>query len=186
MAIFVFMDKFDDYVAIAKLLKPFKLKGEIKAIPMSFDLDRHELLEDVFLQKPDTDKLIPVTVEDSREHMGTWFFKFQDIDSPEEADQFRNHTLYIHKDERLELEEGEYYFSDLAGLSVFNEAGKKVGKVKRVIEHPTINNFEVRVRGKYALIPWNEECVKEINLEEQKIVMDFSFMTSVYPFLEEL
>ncbi|WVZ26637.1 hypothetical protein V8G54_005181 [Vigna mungo] len=62
-----------------------------------------------------------VELEEGREHPGlkSWILKFRGIDTVEQAKMLIGSTLLVTKEDRPELEEGEFYTHDLIGMKVF-------------------------------------------------------------------
>ncbi|XP_028755798.1 uncharacterized protein LOC114715170 [Neltuma alba] len=76
-----------------------------------------------------------VELEEGREHPGqkSWILKFRGIDTVEQAKMLIGSTLLVTKDDRPELEEGEFYTNDLVGMKVFmKESGEPLGTVVNV------------------------------------------------------
>ena len=68
---------------------------------------------------------------------------------------------------------GEYYWVDLVGLDVITEDGCLLGKVSRLME--TGANDVLEVSGdRTRLLPFvRDQYIKEVNLEEGRIVVDW-------------
>ena len=71
--------------------------------------------------------------------------------------------------EREELDEGEYYYSELVGKHVVNQNGEDRGIVEEIREFPKSDYLAVRYNSKIALIPFIDEFVKEV-LEDKIII----------------
>jgi 16S rRNA processing protein RimM len=71
-----------------------------------------------------------------------------------------------------ELEDNEYYWSDLIGLEVKNQQGVGFGKVADVFE--TGANDVVVVKGKIErLIPFIAQTILEVSLDNQTMLVDW-------------
>ncbi|KAF7840404.1 Ribosome maturation factor rimM [Senna tora] len=76
-----------------------------------------------------------VELEEGREHPGqkSWILKLRGINTVEQAKMLIGSTLLVTKEDRPELEEGEFYTHDLVGMKVFlKESGEPVGTVINV------------------------------------------------------
>ena len=70
------------------------------------------------------------------------------------------------------LDDGEYYWHQLEGLSVVNAAGDDLGIVERVME--TGANDVLVIRGKRErLIPYTPNTVIEVDLSTRQIQVDW-------------
>jgi 16S rRNA processing protein RimM len=75
--------------------------------------------------------------------------------------------------EALPEEEDEYYDHQLMDLDVVTKDGMEVGRITEISHLPSQDLFIVeRPDGSEVLIPFVEEIVTEIDLEEQKAVID--------------
>lgn len=68
---------------------------------------------------------------------------------------------------------GEFYWADLVGLEVSTTTGRPLGKINGLLE--TGANDVLEVKGeRERLIPFvMGECVKEVNLDEGRLVVDW-------------
>jgi 16S rRNA processing protein RimM len=89
------------------------------------------------------------------------------------VEQYKECEIYIDKESRKPLQEGEYYRSDLQGLKAADENGTVIGTVTDVEETLGANNF-LRIEkedGSEALIPYVPAFVREVKLDEKMIVI---------------
>lgn len=114
-----------------------------------------------------------ITVEDSKPHGGGIIVKFPGINSPEEARLFTGKTIAIQREQLPELTKGEYYWSDLEGLTVINQRGETLGKVIYLIE--TGSNDVLVVKGvKEIAIPYLPgKVVLQVDLKMKEIHVDW-------------
>jgi len=106
------------------LTRAWGLRGDLVAIPFSDHEERFQNLDRVYLFGDGR----KYEVESVREVSGSLVFKFRGIDSMSDAELWRGAEVRIPREERLALEPGEFFLSDLAGytapveVEVFNEA----------------------------------------------------------------
>ena len=55
--------------------------------------------------------------------------RFAEVTSRTAAEQLRGTALSVSRDALPALDEGEFYFSDLIGLTVVTDAGERVGRI---------------------------------------------------------
>ena len=60
------------------------------------------------------------------DHSGTLVFKFRGIDSISDAEKLRGAEVRVPRSERIELEPGEYFHSDLIGCEVRDAASDRL------------------------------------------------------------
>lgn len=133
-----------EWVEVGVVGPPHGVRGEFKCQPLT-DFPEERLGEPGprWLQAPAPkfarlaapDEPAPVELEWGRTTIfkgrEVWIVKLEGIDSPEEAELYRNHVLLIPAADREPLDdEDEFYVQELVGLRVFMAtSGEEVGKV---------------------------------------------------------
>lgn len=78
--------------------------------------------------------------------------------------------IYVGRDEFPEVDEDEFYLSDIVGLDVYDiESDKIVGKVVKYFDNGAHIVLMTKVNGKSVDIPFVDHFVKEVNLEENRV-----------------
>jgi 16S rRNA processing protein RimM len=115
----------------------------------------------------------PLTIASGRVHSGRLLLRFEGVGDRTAAEALRN-TLLIAEIDPEELPEGEdeYYDHQLIDLDVVTEDGTEVGRITEISHVPTQDLFIVeRPDGTEVMIPFVEEIVTGIDLEEQRAVI---------------
>lgn len=149
-----------DRVTVAALKRPRGIKGELIAVSLTSDPDRFDLLDEVVLMPSGR----ALTVEEVWWHGDKPIFKFDGIDSMNDAEPLVGQQVTISPEERLPLEEGEYYFTDLVGCEIF-ENGESLGIVDSYLETGGPVLLEV---GK-LMIPFVPEICHTVDIEKKRI-----------------
>lgn len=178
----------EDFITVAQLMRAHGVKGYIKANPLTHDLGRHSLLKNVTVKKVNGECL-ELEVEDSRQANTLWLLKFKGYDSPESLITLVNADLMIPESERIPAPEGEYYIDDLEGFDVKLEDGRTIGTVLEVQELPTVYAFNIKFfpefekefSSKPILAPWLDDCVKEVDEDNEAIVCDADYLKGMCP-----
>jgi 16S rRNA processing protein RimM len=84
----------------------------------------------------------------------------------------RGATLAVPRDSLPELGEDEYYAFQLVGLSVEEDGGRFLGRVREVVDYPANDVLELDTGVSLPLV---EACVREIDLEGGRIVVSVGF-----------
>jgi len=122
----------DDWVSVAVLGRPRGNRGELTAESLSSRPERFARLKDVRLVGDGS----AYQVEEVWEHAGALVFKFRGVDSISEAELLRGAEVQVPQAERVELEPGEYFHSDLIGCEVRDRAsGRVIGRVTSFEEY---------------------------------------------------
>ncbi|OQD56513.1 ribosome maturation factor RimM [Streptomyces phaeoluteigriseus] len=116
----------------------------------------------------------PLTIETGRVHSGRLLLRFEGVTDRTGAEALRNILLIAEVDpEELPEEEDEYYDHQLMDLDVVTKDGVEVGRITEISHLPSQDLFIVeRPDGSEVMIPFVEAIVTEIDLEEQRAVID--------------
>ncbi|MGW2895869.1 ribosome maturation factor RimM [Streptomyces sp. NPDC001212] len=116
----------------------------------------------------------PLTIETGRVHSGRLLLRFEGVRDRTAAEALRNILLIAEIDpEELPEGEDEYYDHQLMDLDVVTTDGKEVGRITEISHLPSQDLLIVeRPDGTEVMIPFVGEIVTEIDLEEQRAVID--------------
>lgn len=165
----------NNYVIIGRLMRPHGLRGDIKCAPHTHDLLRHRKLKSVDLACADGSRKT-LQVERSSLHGDIWHLKFAGYDTPEKAQELVNAEVQVAEADRIQPPPGQFYFSDLEGLTAVDENGQKVGTVLSVEELPSVNAFVIRIRGREVYAPWIDNCIGPIDLEARTVQVNLEYL----------
>ena len=154
---------------IGQIVNTQGLKGEVRVYPYTDDINRFDELEYFYIDKNLNNKY---EVERVRYKGNMVIMKIKDIDSIELAEKLKTKNMYIGREQGRELEEGEFFVSDLIGLDVFTVDGEKVGVLKDVLQHAINDVYVVSSGEKEHLIPSIEKFVPTIDLDQNKMIID--------------
>ncbi|MDJ0460904.1 ribosome maturation factor RimM [Streptomyces sp. H27-C3] len=115
----------------------------------------------------------PLTVETGRVHSGRLLLRFEGVKDRTGAETLRNTLLIADVDpEAVPEDPEEFYDHQLMDLDVVLEDGTDVGRITEILHLPSQDLFVVaRPDGSEVMIPFVEEIVSEIDLEEQRAVI---------------
>lgn len=161
--------KTEDMLRVGVFTSTHGVRGEIKVFPTTDDPDRFEDLEKVFL---DTGKkLYRLEIERVRFAKNQVILKFKGIDNINDIEKYKGSDLLIAREDAVELEEGEFFICDAIGSIVYEEDGTEFGVLEEVMETKANDVFIVKTKdGKEVLLPYIEDCIKEVNVAEKKII----------------
>ncbi|MGW3656811.1 ribosome maturation factor RimM [Streptomyces sp. NPDC005151] len=115
----------------------------------------------------------PLTIETGRVHSGRLLLRFEGVRDRTAAEALRN-TLLIADVDPAELPEDpeEFYDHQLIDLDVVLADGTGIGRITEISHLPSQDLFIVECPdGSEVMIPFVEEIVTEIDLEEQRAVI---------------
>ena len=95
-----------------------------------------------------------------------------------QAEAIRGTELFIERDQLPEPTDDEYYHEDLVDLTVQDEQGKVHGTVLGVQNFGAGEFFDIKSEehNKIVTLPFNEEAVLDINIEEGFMIINPEFL----------
>lgn len=112
-------------------------------------------------------------VEDGHSHAGSVVAKLQGIDDRDSARDLVGADIVVLRERLPATEAGELYWTDLEGLEVRTTAGIVLGKVDHLLATGG-NDVLVLDSTPQRLIPFIDGVVKQVDLEQGLIVVDWA------------
>ena len=94
------------------------------------------------------------------------------LETREQAAALKGQIVAVRREALPTPEEGTYYLADLLGLQVVNEHDEALGVVQRVFSNGAQDVIEVHGE-RTRLIPWVAAVVKEVNLGEKQVRVEW-------------
>lgn len=90
------------------------------------------------------------------------------------AEKLRGHKLYMPRDTLPKIKKkNTYYHADLIGLTAHHAEGHEMGKVIAVANFGAGDLLDIKPpRGNSFYIPFNNECVPDVDLEGGTVTID--------------
>ncbi|MFE5869309.1 ribosome maturation factor RimM [Streptomyces roseifaciens] len=116
----------------------------------------------------------PLTIESGRVHSGRLLLRFAGVGDRTAAEALRNILLIAEVDpEDTPEDPEEFYDHQLMDLEVVTVDGAVIGRITEISHLPSQDLFIVeRPDGAEVMIPFVSEIVTEIDLDEQRAVID--------------
>ena len=92
--------------------------------------------------------------------------KIEGINNIDNAKPFIGKEILIDKDELPKLEQGQYYYNELLGLSVWIEK-KKIGEIVDIQNHGAGDYLIIKKKKDEILVPLIKDHVIRINIKEK-------------------
>lgn len=159
----------EDLFRVGVIANTHGIRGEVKVFPTTQDPKRYEALKEVLL---DTGKeKLPLEVQNVRYFKNLVIVKFKGIDNINDIEKYKGRDLFVTRENAIPLGEDEYYLADIIGAQVYTEDGTLFGVLKDVLETGANLVYVVEHEKREVLLPVIDECVREINPEEKKVVV---------------
>ncbi len=157
-----------DYIKVGKIVNTHGVKGYIKCIPLTDDLERFEELEYVYTEKDN----IKRTIDDVWYQKGLVCLKLKDIDDMDKAESFKDTYISIVEDQLRVLPANSYYLFDLEGMDVYSNNGDYIGKISEIYQTGANDVYEVKNNKNSYLIPAIKDVVKSVNVQDKKMIIN--------------
>jgi 16S rRNA processing protein RimM len=159
-------------VTLARILRPRGLRGEVATEILTDFPERLEKLREVWLAggrgAPRRVRVRRCWLSPSRG--GQAIFHFADVENPEEAERLRGLEIQVPLEERVPLDAGSYYVSDLVGCEVWEAgAASALGSVRDVEFPGGAPLLAVDTRRGEVLVPLAAEFCTRIDVKEKRI-----------------
>jgi 16S rRNA processing protein RimM len=160
----------EELVAVARIVKPRGIKGELVAEILTDFPDRFALLNEVTAVMP-TGERLDLQLVDHWFQNGRVILKFAGYDSIETGETLRNTEICVSESEAVELEQDEYFDWQLAGCSVETIDGESLGEVSEIMRPGGTELLVVKGEKEY-LIPFANSICVEVDVEKKLIRID--------------
>ncbi len=166
----------DEWLAIARVLRPRGRKGEVAAEVLTDFPERFATPRQVHLEVPGGSPE-PVEIAGSWWHQGTLILHFAGVDSITGAERLRARVVLIPRGERARLGRNQFYLWELTGCAVVRRDGEPVGTVTGIEPTGGVDLLKVRAEGASTdaedlLIPLAEEICIGIDVAARRIVIE--------------
>lgn len=112
---------------------------------------------------------MPLIIRSHRTHKNFNLLTFENYYNVGQVEAFKNGVLKVKEAQLGKLDEGEFYFHEIIGCSVFTDEGMEVGEIIEVLT-PYVNDVWVikKAGSKDILIPYIDQIVKEVDISAKR------------------
>ena len=158
----------DKRVALAAVAGAHGVKGEVRLKLFSDSVDSLSVHQSLYVGGA-LRRLLFV-----RDGGKTAVARFEGVADRSAAEALRGSLVEVDRSALPPLEEGEYYHSDLVGLSAIDRDGNAVGEVVAVENYGAGDLLEIEIEsGRRSLIPYRDGIA---DLQDGRIVLDPEFL----------
>ena len=159
-----------DFLEIGQIVNTFGVKGIVKVVPFTDNVERFKELITVFLEK--NNKIEEKQIEETKFHKNMVLVKFKNIETIEEAEKYVNAYLKVDRENAIKLEDDEYFIADLLGSQVYTDENELLGKLEDIYNTGSNDIYVIKdEKGKQILLPAIADVIKNIDVENQKIIV---------------
>lgn len=159
---------------VGKVVNTHGIWGEVRVISQTdFPEERFAVGSVLGLFMPKSDTPISLKIASHRKHKNFELLTFENHAILKDVEGYRDGMLKVSEDKLGELDEHEFYYHEIVGCTVVTTEGAKIGVVTEILETGANDVWTVKPEvGKAQYIPYIEDVVKEIDVENKKIVID--------------
>ena len=160
----------DDLVIMERIVAPYGVQGWVKVLPDTEAIDG--LLEHDVWQVGKDNAWQARKLKSGKVHNDVLVVKLEGVNDRDAALTCKGMLVAVPRGSLPELDETEFYWSDLIGLIVRNKQNVEFGKIIDVFE--TGANDVIVVKGEIErLIPFAEHTIVDVNIEKQTMLVDW-------------
>jgi 16S rRNA processing protein RimM len=154
------------FLVVGKVRRPHGVHGEVVAEIYTDFPERLSPKKTIYLGETH----MMVVIASQRRHNEGMLLSFEGVTTPEQAGCYRNQILSIAASEAVELPEGEFYFHELLGMQVVNEAGNLLGMLTEILETGANDVYVVTdSSGHEFLLPAIPEVILDVDPDIKKM-----------------
>ena len=162
-----------EFLTVGQVVRTIGLKGEVKIYPSTHFRDtRFKKGARVFLLNQNKEIERELTIKMHRTNGDCDNLIFEEISSIEEAEKINKKYLFVEKNPEI-LGKNQYFYSDLIGLNVLFDNGQNIGVVTKIEEYTSYVTLRVKSKEKDVLIPFVAAFIKDVLLDEKKIIVNY-------------
>lgn len=158
-----------NYFVIGKIVNTQGIKGEIRVIPTTDDINRFKLLKNITINRKD--EILNFEIENVRFHKQFVLLKLKGIDDMTSAERLKNFEIKIPVEEAIPCNENEYYIRDLYDMEVFTEEDEFLGILEDIIFTGANDVYVIKNNEKQILIPAIKQCILDVNVSKKTMIV---------------
>lgn len=156
---------------IGKIVNTHGVQGEVRVIRITDFEERFNPGSTVYLIRKNEEPLA-LEITSHRTHKDFDLLKFEGLNNINDVLHFKEALLKIKEEQLTELPEGEFYHHEIVDCEIVTVEGEKLGTITEILVPGANDVFVVKQSaGKELLIPFIKDVVKEINIEEKRVVI---------------
>ena len=164
------------FVEIGLFIGPHGIKGEVKVKSFTEIPENLFVYEEFFLGN----QTKPIKLKLVRKIKQNLICIVEDIKTRNEAEKFKNLTLYVKRDNLPLLNDDEFYQRDLLNFDVYNLERHNLGFVTSFNDFGGGLLVEVEKNKKRFYLPIGKPFLKDINYKDKEVILniDLGFIES--------
>lgn len=162
-----------EFYEIGKIVNTHGIRGEVRVLSSTdFENERFKVGQQVVAQSLRYPDGLALTIKTIRRHKQFILVSFEEMADLTAVEPLKGAKLMIEASARHELDDGNFYYSDIIGLDVIDEAGAKLGVIKEILS-PGANDVWVVQRPKQndLLLPAIKDVILAVDVAANHVVV---------------
>jgi 16S rRNA processing protein RimM len=160
----------DGLVVVGRISRPHGVKGELRVRPYTESVTTFQEYDRLYVKLQGRAARL-VQVSASRPDKADVLLKVKGLETREDAQKLSGAEVLVKREWLPDLEEGEYYWTDLIGLDAFDDQGGNLGQVRQMFSSGGVDLMVLDVDGHEVWLPFNEEVVTEVDLSTGRVIL---------------
>lgn len=159
---------------VGKIVNTHGVRGEVRIISKTdFADERYKTGNKLFLFMPQSKVPTELIVKSHRTHKNFDLVTFEGYDNINQVEIMKGGILKVNENQLGSLDTDEYYYHEIIGCLVKTESGEELGKITEILSPGANDVWVIKGKGgKEILIPYIEDVVKEVSIEEKTVIID--------------
>ncbi len=138
------------------------LKGEVRILTNSDNVEN--IKKDTKFYLENNNQLV---VSESRKHKNFLLLKFKDFNNINDVEKLKSLKIFISRDE---LDENEFYYSDLIDFDAIDLEGNVFGQVINFFDQKAYYSYEIKtIESNIINIPILDDFISKIDYENENV-----------------
>jgi 16S rRNA processing protein RimM len=161
----------ENLLLAGRVERPHGLDGRLR-IRSYLESEKTFLQSGTIFIKPRSGGTQAFTVSSVRPHKNAFLLTLKGLDTLKEAEEYKGAALFIRQDTLVHEEKNEHFWVELIGLKVYLKTGEYIGTIHHILPTGANDIYVVRDGETEVLVPAIHDVVKEINLDDGKMIID--------------
>lgn len=162
--------KKEDCFYLGKVVKTHGIKGGISVRIDADDPTAYLDLKYILIEI--TNKLVPFFIQSIKILGDKAYVVLDSVNTHELALSFAGKDIYLPLELLPKLKENQFYFHEIGGFKIIDEAEGLIGELAQVLEYPNQSLFQLFKNDKEILIPIQDEIIKKVDKKNKTIYIN--------------
>lgn len=150
-----------DFTRIGTIVNSHGVKGEVKVMPITDDVELFLDLEELIIDRGETQQVFSVVRSRPVNHY--WLIQFEEIRDMDMAKAMKGAGICVEDSLLRPLDDDEFFIHDLIGASVYSTEDEYLGKLTDFFDAGSQGVCEVTDESGSFLFPATQEVLKDID-----------------------